>query len=63
MFRLTIEYFRNGVIKSPSKLVKSRPERKPPKPHKTSSKSASALLRSLCKLSNTRADMLNIMNN
>ena len=47
MFRLTSEYLSNRVIKSPSKLVKGRPEKEPPKPHKTSSKSASALLRSL----------------
>ena len=48
MFRLNIEYLPNRVIESASKLVKTRPEREPPKSR--SSKLASALLRSLGKV-------------
>ena len=48
MFRLNIEYLRNRGIESASKLVKTTPEREPPKSR--SSKSASTLLRSLGKV-------------
>ena len=48
MFRLNIEYLCNRVIESASKLIKTRPEREPPKSR--SSKFASALLRSLGKV-------------